>query len=326
MKTIEKKEDCLDCSEFEREQKRRADHLKTIKPKFDKIRKKDYTASLIFWEKNLDVFCRAYYLSSESNSIGTYLMQGDYLLTEEDLNNPDLLTNSPATKEERKILNKWYLFHYSEKFSNFNKTVAEFNQHIQTSRYPVEYIKSEIEKLEKPPQRKTFNQDHLNKIFLDYKLRNQEPNWEEAPAEVVHDFAKIKLKVDSLFFLEEQLKKYNSETDTSKIRPHKLKTLKKLIWIGTQKELGELFIELMNKGFVKEIDMGAYELNQIAENICNLFDLTSSKKSKNSDELKSFYQILKGEPDPKNSVKRVYPQIYTARYQRKFERIKNKKG
>jgi len=93
----------------------------------------------------------------------------------------------------------------------------------------------------------------------------------------------------------------------------------KIEWKGSQKELCELFIELQEKEWIHDFKWG--ERNKIAHSICNLFDLTSKKKSDDSNVENSFYQILKGIHDPKTK-KREYDEILGGKEERKFNKIK----
>jgi len=82
----------------------------------------------------------------------------------------------------------------------------------------------------------------------------------------------------------------------------------KINWLGTQKELGELFVELLQKGWITEID---------AKKIQALF----SKSNTISQVIKPSQQII---PDEKGNKKleNQYEQIYTAKYQPKFDTIR----
>lgn len=68
-------------------------------------------------------------------------------------------------------------------------------------------------------------------------------------------------------------------------------------WLGTQKELAELFIELKNKGYIKE-----FKYNTIKA----CFTKTNT-----------IHQILK----PDNIKEPIYSQVYTIDYKKKFEKI-----
>ncbi len=93
----------------------------------------------------------------------------------------------------------------------------------------------------------------------------------------------------------------------------------KILWKGSQKELCELFVELQEKEWIDDFKWG--ERSKIAHSICNLFDLTLTKKSKDSNVENSFYQILKGIHNTKTR-KRDYTEILGTINERKFNKIK----
>jgi hypothetical protein len=95
-------------------------------------------------------------------------------------------------------------------------------------------------------------------------------------------------------------------------------SLVKIKWRGDQKQLAELFISLENLNWIESIQDG--ERQSICRNICNLFDISHTKKKPNSDEVKSFAEIMKPDTDKKTKVK-TYSKIFTTRYKKKFSRI-----
>lgn len=95
----------------------------------------------------------------------------------------------------------------------------------------------------------------------------------------------------------------------------------KILWKGSQRDLCELFIELQEKDWINEFEWG--ERNKIAQSICNLFDLTLTKKKEKSNVENSFYQILKGTHNPKTK-KREYDEVLGKENDRKFKEMKNR--
>jgi len=89
-----------------------------------------------------------------------------------------------------------------------------------------------------------------------------------------------------------------------------------LKWNGKQKELAELFIELIEKGWIERIPDG--ELSKACESITQLFTLPKDKPD--STVSKSFYQIMKPDYDIKTKDM-SYPKIYSKRYKKKFNNI-----
>jgi hypothetical protein len=82
----------------------------------------------------------------------------------------------------------------------------------------------------------------------------------------------------------------------------------KINWLGTQKELGELFVELLQKGWIAEIN---------AKKIQALF----SKSNTISQVIKPSGQLIPDEQGNKK-LENQYEQIYTAKYQPKFDTIR----
>lgn len=107
----------------------------------------------------------------------------------------------------------------------------------------------------------------------------------------------------------------------TQISERKTEIATKILWKGTQRDLCELFTELQQKDWINEFEWG--ERNKIAQSICNLFDLTLTKKNKNSNVENSFYQILKGTHNPKTK-KREYKEVLGKENDRKFNEIKNR--
>lgn len=82
----------------------------------------------------------------------------------------------------------------------------------------------------------------------------------------------------------------------------------KINWLGTQKELGELFVELLQKGWIDELN---------AKKIQALF----SKSNTISQVIKPSGQLIPDEQG-KKKLENQYEQIYTAKYQPKFNTIR----
>ncbi|WP_430409303.1 hypothetical protein [Kordia sp.] len=95
----------------------------------------------------------------------------------------------------------------------------------------------------------------------------------------------------------------------------------KILWKGSQRDLCELFIELQEKNYIDNFEWG--ERTKIAQSICNLFDLSLTKKKKNSNVETSFYQILKGKHNPETGL-REYDEVLGKEKERKFNKIKNR--
>lgn len=102
-----------------------------------------------------------------------------------------------------------------------------------------------------------------------------------------------------------------------------IKLSNQLVWKGTQKELAELIIQLQRKGWVQSIENRRFK--KTSRRILNLFDISSTKKDINSDELSSFNQLLKGNIDGE-SKERQYFLDTEMNYNRKFDRIEVNKN
>jgi len=112
-------------------------------------------------------------------------------------------------------------------------------------------------------------------------------------------------------------KKKQLEGQQSKGKHHR-----KIKWNGTQKNLAELFLELEKKGWIEKIETG-YRA-KVCESIEAIFDLSETKKSKETNSLKSFIEIMT--PFFDNVTKETsYPKVFTERYKKQFENIKTAK-
>ncbi len=88
-------------------------------------------------------------------------------------------------------------------------------------------------------------------------------------------------------------------------------------WNGTQQNLIELFLELIDKKWINEIESG--KRRQFAKTLHQIFDIESTKKNDDSNSELSIYQKLKGEL---NGKIRTYPFLENENYRRNFNDIK----
>lgn len=91
-------------------------------------------------------------------------------------------------------------------------------------------------------------------------------------------------------------------------------------WNGSQQELCELILELEKKEWIAEIKNG--DRKKFANSLTKIFNLTNTKKNKNSNPNNSFYQLLKGEYE--NKV-RIYPFMEKENYEKQFNGIIDRK-
>lgn len=96
----------------------------------------------------------------------------------------------------------------------------------------------------------------------------------------------------------------------------------KIPWLGTQKELAELFIELFKKLWVAGLEYGNAKKFAVTLALC--FELTQTKKKENSNLALSLYQLLKPQITKSGKYEAIYPQVYTTLYKPKFNEIKKK--
>ncbi|MEL7001618.1 MAG: hypothetical protein AAFN93_02655 [Bacteroidota bacterium] len=94
-------------------------------------------------------------------------------------------------------------------------------------------------------------------------------------------------------------------------------------WLGTQKELAELFIVLEERNWIGPIAYG--DRSKVGRAIAQFFNLRTAKSSSSSNPINSFVQIYRGEPKETIKTDRAYPGVYSKRYHQKFEQIKEKK-
>ncbi|MNT38852.1 hypothetical protein D3C72_1750610 [compost metagenome] len=88
------------------------------------------------------------------------------------------------------------------------------------------------------------------------------------------------------------LKAYFEENETPK-----MPKIQKLVWLGKQTELVDLLVALQQKGWVNKINRNTDDLSAITRSILSLFDLSLTKRGKNTNEFDSLYQAVKGKYD-----------------------------
>lgn len=318
--------------------------LRNFKPIFDRIRLRSYPDALRFWDEQViphsennplsplrsnlpitfDLLSDKTYFHFTEDLIRSRLIETD-LSKDEFVNDKNNLSISPVNEEEKAIFNEWFYNRYSKIWYDLESMKEKVFSILEKSPDKNKYLVNEIEKLEnKKVLNKSNRSNYRDKLTMkleDVLLRGELPNWKETHTEELIHFAKMKFDTEKLVFLKQTLKEVEDRKTNSGAKE---KRLKKLVWNGNQKELAELFIVLQKKKWIDEIDMSGYDCNEIAENICHLFDLTKTKKKKGSNENKSFYQILKGEPDRDEKTKRTFPQVYSTKYKKKFDAIKSR--
>lgn len=144
---------------------------------------------------------------------------------------------------------------------------------------------------------------HLGQVFNDRFAAIKVANRDET-LRLISEREGLSMMYD--FWFQEKIK-YEERTsyEYEKEDTEFVEQLEKIEWLGTQKELGELFIELKNKGWLAEIQKELIE--------------------KYFTKAETIKQVLKPHTDTKQN-KNLYSAIYTKAYRPKFDTIKpNKK-
>jgi hypothetical protein len=100
----------------------------------------------------------------------------------------------------------------------------------------------------------------------------------------------------------EEWKRATTNNESEEILSDEVNVLDQIEWLGTQKELAELFIELKRKGYIKDIK---------ATLVKSFFTNANS-----------IQQILKPATDPKTKAD-TYSGVYTSNYKSRFDSIKS---
>lgn len=191
---------------------------------------------------------------------------------------------------------------------------------------------------------KQEKENFLNKIFqIEMSVKNSEPksirfssSFFEKDETNAHTYFKFfvayKAKTDFLYFVLKEQKDLISNERLQELLPLLSKKLfieipspspssvveqndmnevddsNKINWLGTQKELGELFVELSKKGWIDKVDV---------KKIQNAFNKSNT-----------LYQVVKPseqlipDDDGNKKLENQYEQIYTTKYQPKFDTIR----
>jgi hypothetical protein len=155
----------------------------------------------------------------------------------------------------------------------------------------------------------------LYKNILNDKSKQLSHFWGITLTKKISDIA-TKMLID---FIEQRLIMINPQLDLESI-PNKMtfidNNLKSIEWLGTQQELCELLIELIDKNWIPKIEEG--ERKNIAKTITNLFDLSHTKRNEKSNPDESFYQQFKGQL---MDGERYYDFLESKKYVKKFNKI-----
>jgi hypothetical protein len=90
-----------------------------------------------------------------------------------------------------------------------------------------------------------------------------------------------------------------------------------LKWHGKQQQLVELYLMLEQKGWVTNNELSK---KKVAALLCQLFDISDTKRKEDSNSVESIYQLIKGQTD-KDDYYKVKYFFDDPKYSRQFENI-----
>ncbi len=120
-------------------------------------------------------------------------------------------------------------------------------------------------------------------------------------------------------FIEQRLLVLNPQADIEGITNKMTfidNNFKSIEWLGTQQELCELFLELIDKNWIHKIETG--ERKNVAKSITTLFDLSQTKRNEKSNPQESFYQQFKGEL---MDGERYFKFLESDNYEKRFDKM-----
>ncbi len=201
------------------------------------------------------------------------------------LNHPYNLTNKDIYNQRGEV----------HRYTEFQYYISSFAYRLQSSQFQ---LPNELKK------------------FIDYHFENSEDKdgFLDVLEYSVLDYDFIKNRTQKVELIKDWIKGKKSES--------KNKPLRKLTWNGTQKNLAELFLELEKKGWIEKIETG--QRAKICESIEAIFDLSQTKKSKDTNSLKSFIEIMTPFFDDRTK-ETSFPKVFSERYKKQFENIKSAK-
>lgn len=224
------------------EQLKESKKIISLKTKFDKIRKRNYSDALKFWEKNLDFQYIFYSWNQEKKWVDHYMSVPNFVVG--DLSYPFQITIAPTNEDENELYNKWFLEQYSNTYCNIERANERVSQILSKSLYPKEYLQSEIKRLENPP-RLTYltRQDRTKELVRNYELKGELPDWRKENIETVKLIAETRSKAEFLSLLKVKLNELEIVNEKQ--------NTKKLKWNCSSSILGFLITELADKGYIE---------------------------------------------------------------------------
>lgn len=338
---------------FELTSKRFYDYLlrgyyQFIEKSRDKDFAKDYYSSLsplIYGMPNDEFSSKLYELFNHQYKLGIAIdkiieqaipLRKEYLQREEEQKSKTFET-AKNSKYKRSYKNLFYrLLRLPEK----TKVYAPNGKLLRENNYQYHFDYSTLKNYSKATD-KQEKESYLSNIFqIKMSVKNSEPKSiafsssffdknDTNPNTYFKFFVAYKAKTDFLYFVLKEQKDLISKERLQELLPLLSKKLfieiptssvaeqneinevhssDKINWLGTQKELGELFVELSKKNWIDEIDV---------KKIQALFNKSNTIQQV----LKPAQQLI---PDDEGNKKleNQYEQIYTAKYQPKFDTIR----
>ena len=202
----------------------------------------------------------------------------------------------------------------------FDEHILEAKKRIDLAREKIEVSRDIIEELDRSrttiiSQKLGQYNQFMSGVKKEYARNNTKENdqifnehFSSIPdlekENILHALAQYEAAYNCGVFLYNQMDNYRTPQDTSdQIEPEM--DFDKMEWLGTQKQLAELFIELEKKGWIKEKDITLIK-----------FSFTNSN---------TIDQVLKPTQD-RHTKQSLYSGVYTPSYKPSFDAIKQKKN
>lgn len=259
------------------------------------------------WMNKYQNFSFPIYSLNSTNTLSIYREYYDLLVNDWKINHPTLVEKGI----EKTIMNLMDTDIFSETIyyainDKVSKLVYQYN----------DVLKSTVE------TNRLFGIEDEERILLIHLKKYQEIlNSENKQIQIFHGIVLNKSISDNILriyirFIKLRLEMLNPSFIELKEEFVKIPT--KFVWKGSQKDLCELFVELRKNNWIDELQWG--DISKSAKAICNLFDLSLTRKNDTSDVEQSFYQILKGKHNP-ITKEREYNEVLGLTKNRKFNKI-----
>lgn len=260
------------------------------------------------WMLKYQIFSFPIYSSTSTNTLSIYKEYYDLLVEDWKKNHPQLVEKG-IEKTVQNLMDQDMLSDtiYSAIYDKVSKLVYQYG----------DVLKNTIE------TNGLFGIQDEEKILLIHLKKYQEIlSSENKQIQIFHGVILNKSISDNILkiytrFIKLRLDMLNPSLVETNEQKTKLPT--KFIWKGSQKHLLELFVELRKNNWIDDLQWG--DFTKSAKAICNLFDLSQTRKNDTSDIEQSFYQILKGKHN-RITNEREYDDILGPEKNRKFNNLK----